>query len=224
MRAVGYVRVSTEQQMKKGVSLQAQEQKIKAWAELNDSELIGIYSDEGISGKHSDNREGLQAALNAACDNKAVLVFYSLSRVARSTRETLVMADKLQKAGASLHSLSEQIETGSAAGKMMFRLLAVLAEFEADLVSERTRAALAHKKDKGQRIGNIPFGYKLAADGKTLIEDEQEKQLLINVSKLRKKGYTLQQIADRLNKRGKTTRTGREWQYQHVQNLLKPAA
>lgn len=82
---------------------------------------------------------------------------YSLSRLARSTKDAIGIAERLDKAGADLVSLSERIDTTSAAGKMGFRMLAVLEEFERNLVSERTTAALTHKASKGERIGEVPL-------------------------------------------------------------------
>ena len=95
-----------------------------------------------ISGKRADNRLALQEALKAVSAGKGVLIVYSLSRLARSTRDTL-----LDKSGADLVSLSEKIDTTSAAGKMVFRLLAVLNEFERDLISESATAAMARLRD-----------------------------------------------------------------------------
>ena len=77
MKVVGYARVSTEKQAKEGISLEAQEAKIKAWAELNDSELIGMFQDAGISGA-KENREGLNKALELAISERTALVVYSL--------------------------------------------------------------------------------------------------------------------------------------------------
>jgi len=84
-------------------------------------------------------------------------VVYSLSRLSRSTKDTLQIAEKLDKAGADLVSLSEQIDTTSASGKMVFRLMAVLNEFERDQISERTSAALQHKKAKGLGMNSRGF-------------------------------------------------------------------
>lgn len=125
MRAVGYLRVSTTKQAVDGVSLAAQQEKIKAWAGLNEASLEDSYEDAGISGKGMEQRPGLAAAIEHACRRKAVLVVYSLSRLARSTRDTLAIADRLERAGADLVSLTERIDTTSAAGKMVFRLLGV---------------------------------------------------------------------------------------------------
>lgn len=223
-RAIGYIRVSTTGQAEEGVSLAAQKEKISAWATLNDVELVAVRADEGISGKSSDNREALQAAIETACDLKAILVVYSISRMSRSTKDTLAIAEHLEKAGADLVSLSEQIDTTSAAGKMVFRMMAVLAEFERDLVSERTKAALAHKRARGQRVGNIAYGYRLADDGEMLKEDDQEQSVLKSIIRLRKKGHSLQKIADKLNSKGHRTRSGNEWKKQYIGNLVSAAA
>ncbi|NBR26431.1 MAG: recombinase family protein, partial [Micrococcales bacterium] len=159
MKAIGYIRVSTEQQAGEGVSLEAQKAKIEAWCIANDRELVAVYVDAGISGKSMEKRQGLQKALDDAGRGMA-LVVYSLSRLARSTKDTLTISERLDKAGADLVSLSERIDTTGAAGKMMFRMLAVLAEFERDVISERTTLALAHKKAMGQKYAPVPFGYQ----------------------------------------------------------------
>jgi len=156
--AVGYARVSTVGQADNGVSLEAQAARIRAWCEANDYTLLDIKQDPGTSGKRADKRSELQAAIAAACRNGGALIVYSLSRLARSTRDAIDIAERLHKAGADLVSLTARIDTTTAAGKMVFRMLAVLAEFERDLVSERTTAALAHKRRKGECVGDIPYG------------------------------------------------------------------
>src|SRR5437762_1763339 len=109
-------------------------------------ELVASFADEGISGHSMKNRPALGQALDAVCACGGVLVVYSLSRLARNTRETLELGERLSKANADLVSLSEKIDTTSAAGKMIFRMMAVMAEFERDQVSERTSMALSYKK------------------------------------------------------------------------------
>ena len=144
-RAVGYVRVSTELQAQEGISLDAQQAKIRAWCDANGYALIYIYVDAGLSGSRSDNRPGLQRALEAACRPNTALVVYSLSRLARSTKDAILLSERLAKGGADLVSLSERIDTTTAAGKMVFRMLAVLSEFERDLLSERTKTAIVYE-------------------------------------------------------------------------------
>ena len=169
--AFGYLRVSTSGQAEEGISLEAQRSKISAWCEVNDVELVQIYEDAGISGKRADNRPALQEALKAVVAENGVLIVYSLSRLARSTKDTLHIAEQLDKAGADLVSLSEKIDTTSASGKMVFRLLAVLNEFERDLISERTTAAMAHLREQNRFLGQVPYGYRLSADGESIEKD-----------------------------------------------------
>ena len=153
MKVIGYIRVSTQDQAREGISLEAQRDRIEKWAALNEGEVIAVYEDAGISGKSMDKRPGLVTALAAATKGHA-LVAYSISRFARSTRDMLTIAGLLEKQGADLVSLSERIDTTTAAGRMMFRMLAVLAEFERDVTSERTRMALAMLKAKGKKLGS----------------------------------------------------------------------
>src|ERR1039457_3298696 len=107
MQAVAYLRVSTTKQVDEGISLEAQEAKARAWASSRGLELQ-VFADAGISGKKASNRPGLQAAIKAACHEKAPLVFYSLSRLARSTGAALAIAKRLEKAGADFVSLSDR--------------------------------------------------------------------------------------------------------------------
>jgi site-specific DNA recombinase len=210
--AIGYVRVSTSGQAIEGVSLEAQQARIKAWCAANGYELRQVFTDHGISGKRTSNRPALNNAIAAVCRQKgAALVVYSLSRLARSTRDAINLAEKLEKAGADLVSLSEHLDTTSASGKMIFRLLAVLAEFERDLISERTRAALAHKRSKGERTGNIPFGFRLAEDGIHLVQESTEQATLRKLRSMKTRGLPWRVIAEQFNEEGVPTRNGQPW-------------
>jgi DNA invertase Pin-like site-specific DNA recombinase len=206
-----YLRVSTAGQAAEGVSLEAQEARARAWAGGQGYEVSGVHVDAGVSGSKASNRPGLQAAIEQASATSGALVVYSLSRLARSTKDAISIAERLEKSGADLVSLTESIDTTSAAGKMVFRLLAVLAEFERDLVSERTSAALAYKKAKGERVGKLPYGFRLAPDGVHLEEDGEEQAILLELTSLRSAGLYWREIAAELNQRGVKTKEGRPW-------------
>lgn len=221
MKVIGYIRVSTENQANEGISLEAQEKKIRIWAELKGVPGVEIFIDAGVSGCRADNRKALQDALAVITKGDA-LVVYSLSRLARSTKDTLEIAESLDRLGADLVSLSENIDTTTAAGKMVFRILAVLSEFERDIVSERTKAALAHKKSKGQRIGNIPYGFRLASDGETLEQCPDESRIKRLVRRLKKKGMSLRKISRELSERGFRSRTDGIISYEQVRRMLLP--
>jgi site-specific DNA recombinase len=219
VNAIGYIRVSTQGQAEDGVSLAAQEAKVRAWADLNDADLV-LFRDEGISGKRSDNRPGLQAALDAVGRGDA-LVCYSLSRLSRSTKDTLAMADVLAKKDADLVSLCEKIDTTTAAGKMVFRMLAVLSEFERDQISDRTRMALAHKRACGEKTGGeVPFGYS-ASEGRLYL-DTREQEAISLVQELRRQGQSLRAIGRALGVAGFTTKAGTLiWHPQAVRRVVE---
>jgi site-specific DNA recombinase len=222
--AIAYVRVSTEQQATEGVSMAAQLERIRAYCLANGLELVAIHEDAGLSGKRADNRPGLQAALADVCNRGGVLVVYSLSRLARSVSDSLAIIDRLQKAGADLASLTERIDTTTAAGKMLLTMLAAFAQFERDLTAERTTAALAHKKALGQRVGTVPFGWDLSADGTTLLENTAEQQTIATIRALRASGMTLQAIADHLNASSTPTKKGTKWVHKTIRDIANRAA
>lgn len=225
IQAVGYLRVSTAGQVADGVSLEAQRARIEAHCLAHGFSLAALQVDAGISGKRMDTRPGLQAAIAEACRLKAPLIVYSLSRLARSTKDAISISERLDKAGADLVSLSENIDTTSAAGKMVFRMLAVLAEFERDLISERTKTALVHMKSKGQRVsGKIPFGSDLAADGKALTSNPAEQTSLALMRSLRAEGKSYHAIAAELDACGIKTKQGRShWAPKVVRQMLLAA-
>jgi site-specific DNA recombinase len=223
--AIGYVRVSTGTQAVDGISLDGQREKIAAWCKANDVELQGVFCDAGLSGKRADNRPELQAALDAVCKVHGILIVYSLSRLARSTKDTIIIGERLQKTHCDLVSLSERIDTTSAAGRMVFRLLAVFAEFERDLASERTTMGLAWKKSQGERTGRVPFGFSLGDDGIHLIPNADEQTALALIHSLREQGESLRDIAAELTNRGIPTKSGNHvWDHTAIRRILKRAA
>jgi site-specific DNA recombinase len=219
MNAIGYIRVSTDEQARNGVSLDAQTASIQAWAEKANIRLVRLFEDAGISGTGIKQRPALQEALRLSCEQKAVLVVYSLSRLSRSTKDTLQIAEKLDKAGADLVSLSEKIDTTSASGKMIFRLMAVLNEFERDQVSERTSAALQHKKAKGLVYSPVPYGYERQGD--RLVPVEKELQNLEMMKNFRNRGKSYRWIAGYLTEKKIPTKNGGQWHPTTIRAMLR---
>ena len=188
-KAIGYIRVSTEQQASEGVSLEAQKAKIQAWCEVNGYELADVFMDAGISGKSMDKRQGLKQAL-AAVKKGDVLVVYSLSRLARSATDALVIADRLRKKNVDLVSLNDQFDTTSAAGRMFFTVLAAMNQMERELAAERTKDALAFKKAAGEVYSPVPFGFR-AVEGR-LEQVEAEAAVVAEILTMRGEGSSLQ--------------------------------
>jgi len=180
--ALIYLRCSTERQATEGTSLDTQVSACRAYAAARGLSVAEghIFSDPGLSGGRADNRPGLAAALALACAPAAprggrrragpapaepapgpVLIVYSLSRLARSTRDLLAIADRLAAAGAGLASVTESLDTTTATGRMVYRVLAVLAEFEREILSERTSAGLRQRRAEGKPHGGVaPVGWR----------------------------------------------------------------
>lgn len=228
MRAVGYIRVSTAQQTHEGISLEMQVSKIRQYCALNDLELAGIYGDPGISGKSIKARPGIQTVLDMVRRKRIdAVVTYKLDRIARNTVETLEMVERMDKAGVALHSISERLDSQSAIGRFVVRTLASLAEMERDLVSERTVAALAEKRARGQKTGgSCPFGYRVEEAGgvKMLVADSTEQMIIARIHDLQADGYSFRQIARELTREGYRTKSGCEWSAVQVSRILKRAA
>lgn len=220
-RAIGYIRVSTQGQADEGVSLAAQRAKIEAWCSLNDAELVAVFEDAGISGASMNGREGLHAALKATTKGMA-LVTYSISRLARSTRDMLEIAERLDAKGADLVSMTEKIDTTTAAGRMVFKMLAVLADFERDQIGERTKLALMHKKSKGEVYAATPFGFEAIAG--RLVEVKRESAIVANILKMREAGKSLADIANHLNASGIEGKRGGRWFPSTVRYLIQRQA
>ena len=224
MKAVLYIRCSTEGQAVDGVSLEAQLAKLNAWAALHDATIISTHTDAGISGTRED-RPGLAAAVADACRERAALVAYSISRLSRSTSHTIALADTLARSGADLVSLTEQIDTTTAAGRMVFRLMGSLAEFERDLIAERTRSALALKKSRNERTGAVPFGYDLADNGIDLVPNATQQEALALIAELRAAGLSLRDIAQALTDRNIPTSKGNsQWKHTTIARIVTRAA
>ncbi len=222
-RAVGYIRVSTEEQATEGISLDAQRAKIEAWCRLNEFELLGIFADEGISAKRADNRPELQRALAKACRAKAALVVFKLDRMIRCTRDAIDIAEDLRKAGADLVSLSERIDTTSPMGEFFYVLMAAMAQLERRQIGERTKVALAHIRAQGGRVGRfIEFGYRLGTNGK-LEPDPTEQTAIRAMLDLRAQGMAYAKIGEELETMGHVGRNGQRLSAKVIRSVIRRA-
>lgn len=228
--AVGYVRVSTEEQAAHGVSLDAQRAKIADYCRLHGMGLTQTFCDEGLSGRRADNRPGLQQAIDAVCylhvpgagAGPWALVVYSLSRLARSTRDAIEIAERISRCGADLVSISEKIDTTTGMGRFFFTTVAALAQLERDQISERTAMALAHKRTQGKRISHrIPMGYDLAPDGVHLHANEAEREVVHTITRLHAVGWSSRKIIHELERQGLKPKCGGRW---HPKVVLEIAA
>lgn len=222
MDAIGLIRVSTAHQANEGVSLAAQEKKIRAYCEANGLTLVKVYAEAGVSGcTKLEQRQTLSAAIDDVCRRKCSLVVYSLSRLSRSMKDTLAISERLNAAGAELVSVTEKIDSSSAAGKMVFSMMALLQNFEVEQLRERITVSLAFMRKQNRRISrHIPFGYDLAPDGESLRANDTERQAIAMMRQMRASGHSLWQIANYLERNAVKTKRGAKWSASAVRAIL----
>ncbi len=223
MRVVGYIRVSTGEQANEGVSLAAQRIKVEGYASLHDLELIEVIEDAGVSAKSLD-RPGLIRALAMLANGEAdALVVAKLDRLSRSVSDwdRLIVEHFGPAAGRQLMSVGDSIDTRTAAGRLVLNVLMSVAQWEREAIVERTRDAVRHKRSKGERLGTVPYGYRLADDGRTLAPVESELSALALMRELAADGMPYRGIAAELESRSIPTKSGSaRWDHTTVMKLV----
>jgi len=222
-RAVAYLRVSTERQAAEGVSLDAQRSKVELYAELYGLDLVAVEVDAGVSAKTLDRPALDRARAMLAAGEADALVVVKLDRLTRSVADLGAMIDACNREGWALLSVSEQIDTRTAAGRLVLNVLGSVSQWEREAIGERTAAALAHKAANGERVGAVPIGKALADDGVHLVPDPAEARAVALISELRADGLSIRKISAELNARGVPAR-GKRWHPTTVVRLLKRAA
>lgn len=218
---VGYVRVSTEDQASEGFSLDAQSVRIRDYCAAHGLELLEVLRDDGISGGSMTNRPGLLAALDAVKKGRARgLVSVSMDRLSRRPLDLLGIADAAKRQDWSLHLIRENANTAEPSGMMFFGVMASMAGYERDLIARRTSDAMSEMRRQGLRVGAVPFGWNLSADGRTLEKNEQEQEIIREVRSLREGGCSFAEIARTLNARSLTTKNGARWTHVQAQRIL----
>ncbi len=230
--AIGYVRVSTTEQAERGLSIDAQKAALVRLAKDRGLVLSEIFEDVG-SGTTLD-RLGLQAMLDRIAGNNrrrgadriAAVLVTKLDRLSRDTYDGIGLAVKLQAAGIALVTLEDgEVDRTDPMAELLHTIRLGVARFEARQTAARTRFALQRKKERNERAGTVPFGFRLVGDGSDRLEPEpQEQRALLILSELRGAGFSLRQVAAELNRLGITTRKGSQWCHEYVHRLCRKAA
>lgn len=227
-KAIGYVRVSTEEQATEGVSLEAQRARVEAYAIAAGLELVAIVEDAGLSGK-SLARPGVVRVLEALENGDAgALIVYKLDRLSRSTSDTLELVERSGAEGWTLHSICERLDTSSAAGRFFVTMIAGLAQMEREQIVERTNGALAHLRATGKRTGAVPYGFDVIDTGSTskaglpntLSQNAEEAAIIERIAELAAAGMSRRAIAGELNAANVATKNGAAWSHVQVGRVL----
>lgn len=221
--AVLYIRVSTDEQARHGVSLDAQEERLRAYCTMRGLDVVEVIRDEGVSAfKDLQTRPGGSRLLQLLAQRKAAhVVALKLDRLFRKAVDALALTAAWDKAGVALHLVDmggAAMDTSSATGRMMLTMLSGFAQFERDLISERTATALQYKRDKREVYGATPYGF--VREGDALSEQADELATVAKIHSLHADGLSLRKIADLLTAEGVPTKRGGRWYGSTVRYLL----
>jgi DNA invertase Pin-like site-specific DNA recombinase len=144
------------------------------------------------------------------------VIVAKLDRLTRSVKDLCGLLELFEKRKVALVSVAESLDTGSAAGRLVITIMGAVSQWEREAIGERTRDALLHKRGKGERVGNIAFGYRLSSDGVHVELDPNEQASLAAIRTLRSVGHSLRAVATVLNETGHRTRRGTQWRLESV--------
>ena len=225
-KAVIYCRVSTAGQAEQGVSLEAQEERLRAYCQMQGLDIEAVLIEEGVSATKPLHARPMGSKLVEMVKNGTVqhVVALKLDRLFRSSVDALSVTSEWDKAGIALHLVDmggQSINTASAMGRMMLTMMAGFAQFERDLISERTTAALQHKKAHDRVYGPVPFGKD--RNGDELEANEEELSILEKIRLWRGQGLSYWKIAAKLNAFGIKGKSGGKWYAASVRYVLNNA-
>jgi site-specific DNA recombinase len=218
-KTVAYVRVSTQDQATEGVSLNAQEARIGAYCAAMGFDVSEVIRDAGESAK-SLQRPGMATVLAGIRDGSIErVVVLKLDRLTRSMRDLANLLELFPKANAALVSVTENLDTASACGRMFVNLLGLMAQWERERIGENTATALSHKRQRRTAYGVTPFGFKRVEDA--LIPEPREQAALDEAARMDRAGASFREIAARLTEIGVMPHRGKAWHASSVRAMLR---
>ncbi len=201
-----YTRVSTSMQVD-GYSLEAQQNKMEKYAEYEEMPILGIYSDEGKSGKSIEGRPMFQQMMRdieTGKDNVKFVLVFKLSRFGRNAADVLNSLQFMQDFGVNLICVEDAIDSSKDSGKLMISVLSAVAEVERDNILVQTMEGRKQKARNGEWNGGMaPFGYKLL-NGKLIIDEEEAKIVKFIFNKYINESCGIAGIVKYLNRNGVT--------------------
>ena len=217
----GYMRISLLSE--ESTSVEAQELILTRWAEANSHE-IQLYTDEGISGSKDVERpafERMRIDIQAGLISKVIVK--SIDRLGRNLKRFVDFDLECKQYGASIFAIEQNLDTGQAQGKMMLSLLSIFAEHESDMLAQRQRTSIAHRRSIGRSVNRPPFGFRsINRDGGQYIEiDPEHAPTVRHIVESLLAGSSIRAVARDLNQRGMLTRSGNTWTFSPVGNVAR---
>jgi DNA invertase Pin-like site-specific DNA recombinase len=223
MRAIGYVRVSTDEQLQ-GNGMELQTEAVMRYCETNDLRLIGVEADAGVSGSADlDKRAGLASALMQLEEGGAdVLVVYRLDRLARDFVLQELLVSRLRAAGTPVRSVTEpdvDTDTDDPTKVLIRQILGALAQYERQLIRARMQAGKTIKAARGGYVGGQPRFGSQAVDSE-LAHDTEEQATIGLIRSLRSQGLSYRAICAELDAAGIPPRRSNTWHPMVVRRIV----
>ncbi len=221
MKYIIYLRVSTDSQVQSGLGLEAQRNVCLKYIKDSPCSILE-FADEGFSGALSlDKRPALLSAISNL-DKDDILLISQRDRIGRDPIVNAMIERAVIRKKARLISANGDVsEANDPSSILMKRMVDAFAEYERLIIGARTKAALAIKKTRNERVGYIPYGYRLCIDNVHLEEDEHEQQMLKMISTFRSQGLSLRKIANELNKSLLVNRQQNIWNHVSISRVMK---
>lgn len=216
--AIGYVRVSTSDQK---LGPEAQRAEVEAWASREGITIAAWFADAGVSGATAiGERPGLLAAVAALrTHNAGVLIAAKRDRIARDVVVAAMIDRAVAGEGATVRTVDGAGDGIGPEGELMRTMIDAFAAFERGKIRGRTRAALAVKRARGEKLGGrAPYGFR--ADGIMLAPEPSEQAIIATVKDLAATGLSQRAIAAELASRGMVGRTGQPFGQSQISRML----
>jgi site-specific DNA recombinase len=215
---VGYIRVSTKEQAETKLSLIRQEEKIRAYGLAQDLTITRIFNDAAESAKNLNRPAMKELLAEVELGKVGHVIVYKLDRIIRNVENLGFLLRLFEKKKVTFASVCESLDTSSASGRMVVNLLGMIAQWERETISERTKQALDVKRKRGERLGGIlPYGFR-EQQGK-LVPHEHESRILKAIVKANRDGRGYKDIAEALNNQGVKPRSGARWYASTIRSI-----
>jgi site-specific DNA recombinase len=220
IKTIAYIRVSTGRQE---ISPEIQRERVEAYCRMAGLNLVDTIVERGVSAKTKLSKRPAGSKVAALLKSGIChIVALKLDRLFRNAADALTTTAEWNQAGIHLHLVDMNgmsLDTSSSMGRMFLTMLAGFAEFERNLISERTTAALRHLRSHGKVFGHTPYGFN-AVDG-ALMPNEAEQAVLSRLRAMRGRGISYSRCADALNAEGVVSKSGVCWHPFSVQKVLR---
>lgn len=218
MKVALYIRVSTQEQAKEGISLAAQENLLREYCRLFNYEIFKVYVDDGYSAKNM-NRPALKYLIEDVKNRKFnSVIVWKLSRISRNVVDLLMLLREFEQYNVQFISYSEQFDTNTPVGKLLITVLASVAEFERETISDNVKTALSYRANLGKPTATQVLGY-LRKDQK-LIVIQSEADLVRHIFSEYLDCFNYSEVARRINAKGYSGKRGKKFKANQIRTII----